>query len=105
MPIISKEKQERIQEQILAFLFSSFPKMLFTSDISQELARDEEFIKRLLLSLEKKGAIVKVSKNSKGENYIRRIRWRISNKVYETYKKLSIKSSNFDESVEDYFQE
>jgi predicted transcriptional regulator with HTH domain len=87
MPKISKEKKERIQEHIISFLYSSFPKQIFTSDISQELARDEEFIKKLLLDLEKKQLVTRVSKNSKGNQYIRRIRWRISNKAYDIYKK------------------
>lgn len=86
MPPISKEKREKIQEQILLFLYSSFPKQIFTSDVSQELARDEEFIKSLLIDLEKKKLVTKISKNSKGEPYIRRMRWRISNQAYEIYK-------------------
>lgn len=90
MPPISKEKKEKIQEQIISFLYSSFPKQIFTSDISQELARDEEFIKSLLLDLEKKKLVTRISKNSKGEQYIRRIRWRISNEAYEIYKKSQI---------------
>lgn len=87
MPPISKEKRERIQEQIVAFLYSSFPKQIFTSDISHELARDEEFIKKLLLDLEKKQIVTRISKNSKGNIYSRRIRWRISNQAYEIYKR------------------
>jgi len=87
MPPISKEKRERIQEQILLFLYSSFPKLIFTSEISQELARDEEFTKKLLLDLEKKQLVTRISKNSEGEEFVRRIRWRISNQVYDVYRK------------------
>jgi predicted transcriptional regulator with HTH domain len=94
MPSISKEKRERIQEQIISFLYSSFPKQIFTSDISQELARDEEFIKKLLLDLEKKQLVTRISKNSNGDEYLRRIRWRISNQAYEIYKKSQTNNSN-----------
>ncbi len=87
MPKISKEKRERIQEHIISFLYSSFPKQIFTSDISQELARDEEFIKTLLLDLEKKQLVIRISKNSNGREFLRRIRWRISNRAYDVYKK------------------
>ncbi len=87
MPPISKEKKERIQEQIIYFLYTSFPKQIFTSDISHELARDEEFIKKLILDLEKNQLVTRISKNAKGDPYSRRIRWRISNKAYEIYKK------------------
>lgn len=88
MPRISKEKLEKIQEQILSHLFTVFPKQIFTSDIAKELARDEEFIKKLLLELEKKNLVIKITKNPEGIDYSRRQRWRISNKAHEMYKKL-----------------
>ncbi len=87
MPKISSQKIEKISEQILLHLFKSFPKQIFTSEIAKELARDEEFTKKLLLELEKKKLIIKINKNSKGLEYSRRLRWRISNKTYEIYKK------------------
>ncbi|MFH0808729.1 MAG: hypothetical protein V1888_03905 [archaeon] len=85
MPNISNEKIEKISEQILSYLFSVFPKLVFTVDVARELARDEEFVKRLLLDLEKKGLVVRVSKNSEGVEYLARMRWRVSNKVHEVY--------------------
>jgi predicted transcriptional regulator with HTH domain len=86
MPLISLKKQEKIQEQILAFLFSKFPQQLFTSEIAEEIARDEEFVKKLLIKLNSKNLIVKIKKNSEGIKYVRRLRWRLSNKTYEIYK-------------------
>jgi predicted transcriptional regulator with HTH domain len=88
MPRISEQKIEKISEQILSYLYSIFPKQIFTSDIAKELARDEEFMKNLLKELEKKELVVKIDKNSLGYKYSRRLRWRISNKAYEIYKKL-----------------
>jgi predicted transcriptional regulator with HTH domain len=94
MPRISQVKKERIQEQILQFLYQIFPKQIFTSDIAVEIARDEEFIKTLLLDLEKKELIIRVNKNSDGINYLRRQRWRLSNKVHELYsQKINQKTS------------
>ena len=87
MPRISNQKKERISEQILLYLYSIFPKQIFTSDIAKEIARDEEFIKDLLNNLEKKDLVRKVDKNFNGIKYSRRLRWRISNKAYEIYKK------------------
>jgi predicted transcriptional regulator with HTH domain len=86
MPKISKDKINKISEQIISFLYFCFPRSLFTSEISLELARDEEFVKSLLLDLEKKGLLIKVLKNFQGKNYSRRVRWRISNDVYRVYK-------------------
>jgi len=85
MPRISDEKIERISEQILSYLYSVFPRLVFTVDVARELARDEEFVKRLLLGLEEKGLVVRVSKNSDGVDYLSRMRWRISNKAHAVY--------------------
>ena len=85
MPRISDEKIEKISEQILHYLYGVFPKLVFTVDVARELARDEEFVKRLLLGLEEKGAVVRIGKNSKGEVYLKRMRWRISNRAHAVY--------------------
>ena len=85
MPTISDEKVEKISEQILFYLYGVFPKLVFTVDVARELARDEEFVKRLLLGLEKKGLVVRVEKNSNGVSYLKRMRWRISNRAHEVY--------------------
>jgi len=83
---ISKEKREKISEQVLLFLYSTNPKPIFTLHMAQELARDEEFIKKILLELKKKKLILEVKKNPKGVDYKRRSRWRLSDKAYQAYK-------------------
>lgn len=87
MPKISEQKIEKISEQILSHLFSIFPKQIFTSDIAKEIARDEEFTKFLLENLGKKELVIKINKNPQGVQYSKRLRWRISNKAHEIYKK------------------
>lgn len=87
MPKISNQKKEKISEQILSYLYSIFPKQIFTAEIAKELARDEEFIKFLLKDLEKKGLVIKIDKNPQGLKYSLRLRWRISNRAHEIYKK------------------
>lgn len=83
---ISENKKEKISEQILAYLFSINPKPDFTSHIAQEIARDEEFIKKLLLQLKKKNLIIEIKKNSEGILYRKRSRWKLSDKTYLIYK-------------------
>ncbi|MEK6842457.1 MAG: hypothetical protein AABX84_01465 [Nanoarchaeota archaeon] len=83
---ISEAKKEKISEQILALLYSSFPKSLFTSEIAKEIARDEEFIKNLLNILRKKNLINEVKKNPKGISYLRRVRWKLGDEAYKAYK-------------------
>lgn len=83
---ISEVKQQKICEQILAHLYTISPKSAFTAHIARELARDEEFIKKLLLDLKSKQFIVEIKKNSEGIRYSRRSRWKLSDAVYKTYK-------------------
>lgn len=83
---LSLDKKNRITEQILLFLFHAFPQEPFTAEIAREIARDEEFVKRILFELKDKGIVVPIIKNKKGELFSRRLRWRLSNKIYEIYK-------------------
>lgn len=84
---ISKEKKERVSEQILGFLFSQSPKPIFTAHIAKEIARDEEFVKKLLYDLKKKNLVSEIKKNPEGVPYIRRSRWKLTDKTYLIYKK------------------
>ena len=83
---ISKEKREKISEQILGYLYSINPKPIFTSYIAREMARDEEFIKKILLDLKKKKLLIEIKKNPQGIDYVRRSRWKLSDSVYSVYK-------------------
>ena len=82
---ISDQKREKIVEQILHFLFQSFPNNPFTATIAKEIARDEEFVKSLLLELKDKNIVIAIKKNGKGEPFLRSIRWKLSSKVYDLY--------------------
>lgn len=83
---ISKEKKEKISEQILAQIYLTSPKPLFTAHIAREIARDEEFVKNLLNDLKKKGLVIEILKNPKGKDYLKRSRWKLSDKTYLFYK-------------------
>lgn len=84
---LSKQKRDKIAEQILSFLFHNFPHSYFTAEIAREIARDEEFIKALMFDLKDKNFVIDIKKNPSGSLYSRRIKWRISNKAYEAYQK------------------
>ena len=86
---LSKQKKDKISEQILSFLYSSFPKLIFTSHIAAEIARDEEFVKSLLLNLKKKNLVAEIKKNPQGLDYARRSRSKLSDIAYEKYKSIS----------------
>jgi len=91
---ISKEKKEKIAEQILSHLYTISPKSAFTAHIAKEIIRDEEFVKTLLLDLNSKNLIIEIKKNPKGKNYLRRSRWKLSEVIYETYRDLSNNQSH-----------
>lgn len=82
---ISNEKKEKISEQILAHLYSVNPKPVFTLHIAKEIARDEEFVKKLLLELKKKNFVVEIKKNPKGLPYTKRSRWKLTENIYNIY--------------------
>ena len=83
---ISDKKREKISEQILLFLYSHNPKAFFASHIAHEIARDEEFVKELLIKLKKKKLVTEIKKNPKGIDYIKRSRWKLTESSYNVYK-------------------
>lgn len=83
---ISQSKEEKILEQIISFLYSISPRPAYTAHIAKELARDEEFIKKLLKKLKLKEIIIEINKNSKGKVYLKRARWRLSERAYKVYR-------------------
>ncbi|QQG39160.1 MAG: hypothetical protein HYS32_01755 [Candidatus Woesearchaeota archaeon] len=88
MSKISEEKITKIKEEILSVLYEKSPKALFTKNIADLVIRDITFTQKLLLELEKKNLVSQVSKNSKGQDYLARKRWKLNPKVYSTYQKL-----------------
>jgi hypothetical protein len=85
MPKISDLKKEKISEHVLSVLLDKYPEPVFTAHIAQEIARDEEFIKKILDELKNKDLISLIDKNPKGLKYSRRTRWRLSTKAYTAY--------------------
>ena len=94
MPAISKAKKDKISEQILHYLFTISPEAKFTSQIAEETARDEEFVKQLLTDLQKKKLVVPIKKNQQGKDYSKRSRWLLSSQAYDIYKKHQSPSAN-----------
>ena len=99
---LSKDKIDRIKEEILSTLFRNSPKSLFASEIANNIIRDDEFTKALLLDLEEKKLIVRVVKNDKGIDYAKRLRWRLTSPAYEAYEKLNSQKVFYDEKEHVY---
>ena len=84
---LSQEKRKKIKEQILSLLYNSFPKQLFTAGIASEIARDEEFVKNIMIDLKFKNLVVAIRKNNQGIPFIRRMRWQLTPQVYTAYQR------------------
>jgi len=99
---LSKEKIDRIKEGILSNLFRNSPQAMFSSEVAESIIRDEEFTKKLLLELEEKKLISRVSKNNKGVDYLRRLRWRLTSPTYAAYSQLNGQKIFYDEKEHAY---
>ncbi len=88
MSKISSQKKEKIKEEILSLLYESSPRSLFTIQIAEEIIRDNEFTKKLLLELRSKNLVEEVKKSKEGSNYLKRIKWKLTQEAYSAYRKL-----------------
>ena len=88
MSKISEKKMEKIKEGILSVLFDAGMRGMFTKQISDEIARNDEFVLKLLKDLEKQKIVKQINKTKKGADFVRRKQWTLTNKAYDTYKKL-----------------
>jgi len=91
---LSKEKKDKISEQVLSLLFHNFPKQMFTAEIACEIARDEEFIKTLLFALKDKKLLVDIKKNTKGIPYTRRLKWQLTPQAFTAYQRAGVSTPN-----------
>lgn len=87
---ISEKKRDKISEQVLAYLYSISPQPAYTFHIAQEIARNEEFIKKILLELKSKNLVIEIKKNPKGILYKQRSRWKLTDSTYKIYKDKQI---------------
>lgn len=84
MSKISKEKEEKVKEALLRELYDCYPGMLFTYDVAGRIARDEEFVLRLMKDMQAAGLLIM---REEGESRIKR-KWGLKGEVWERYKDL-----------------
>ncbi|MBI4155079.1 hypothetical protein HY498_03270 [Candidatus Woesearchaeota archaeon] len=85
MSKISEEKKELLQREILGILYQNYPKMYFTSDLSELMIRDDEFVLDLLKDLKKRNLVKCLEEGRSGK--IKR-KWGMSKEIYQRYKKI-----------------
>ncbi|MCD4666297.1 hypothetical protein K8R47_00620 [archaeon] len=81
MSKLSKEKEDRIKEEVLRIIYENSPNKIYTNFIADELARDDEFVLRLLQDLHKNGFVNKLQKG-------RRKMWGLPDHVFNQYKNI-----------------
>ncbi|MDP2908394.1 MAG: hypothetical protein Q8N77_01170, partial [Nanoarchaeota archaeon] len=79
---------EKIKEEILYVLYDSGLRGVFTKQISDEIARNDEFVLKILKTMEKQRLIKQMKNTKKGTTFIRRKQWTMTDEAYEMYKKL-----------------
>ncbi|MBM3200701.1 hypothetical protein FJZ53_07210 [Candidatus Woesearchaeota archaeon] len=89
MSKISEKKVNKIKEEILSVLFDAGLRGMFTKQISDEIARNDEFILKILFDLEKQSLVKQMVHTRKGTQFIRRKQWTLTDQAYDAYKKLS----------------
>jgi len=82
---IGKEKEGRIKEEILRFLYDEYPSFHYTSGIAYEMLRDNEFVLRLMKEMLKDGIVS--SFDDKGGRGARK-KWKLREEVFSKYKEL-----------------
>lgn len=88
MSKISQKKVEKIKEDILYVLYDSGLRGVFTKQISEEIARNDEFVLKILKAMEKQRLVKQMRNTKKGTTFIRRKQWTMTDDAYEAYKSL-----------------
>lgn len=88
MSKISKKNIKKIEEEILRVIFDAGLEGMFTVRIADEIIRDDEFVLRILKSLEKRKLINQIKNSNKGREYGRKRKWIMTSSAYEAYKGL-----------------
>lgn len=71
---LSDKTTTLLKNDILAILYESSLKPMYTSHIATELRRDNEFVLKLLLELKKEKLVKEVKKGKRGD-YLARKKW------------------------------
>ena len=89
MSRVSQKTFDKIAENALSVLYDEYPGSVSTRFVAGEVARDKEFIAKVLEFLCKKGFVEKWTKSRSGEQYERWMKWRLTKRAYDKYSELS----------------
>ena len=87
MSNISREKKDKLKEEILRIIYENYPGFLYTYQVAESLIRDDEFVLSLLKEL-KSNELLTCIEETTGNNIKRK--WGLKKEVYEKYKELTL---------------
>lgn len=88
MSKLSEKKKEALMNEINSILYyEANINGMFTKQIADKLIRDKEFIKGLLLEMEKRGWVKKVKRNKRDYNYMIRRKWVLTDNIRMLFNK------------------
>lgn len=88
MSRVSKKTFDKVAEDALAVLYDNYPAAVSTRIVAGEMARDKQFVARVLEFLRGKGFVEKWTKSKGGEDYERWMKWRLTKQAYDKYSEL-----------------
>ena len=80
---ISIHTKKLLKEDIVGILYEMYPHSLFTNQVAEQLRRNNEFTLKLLEEMRKQNLVSVIKKTKKGEEFVRRKRWKLPSKVVE----------------------
>jgi len=75
---ISQRTFGKVAESALAFLNERYPEAVTCREVAEELARDNEFVAKVLFFLKEKGLAMQVTASPRGRDYVRWTKWTLT---------------------------
>jgi predicted transcriptional regulator len=89
MSKLSQKTFDRVCENILSVLYERYPIPVSALELSEELARDNEFVSRVLVYLQGRKLVERVETGKSGEPYEKWVKWKLSKNVKNSYDALA----------------
>lgn len=82
MSKLSQKTREALMNEINSILYyETNIRGMFTKEIADKLLRDKEFVRDILLDMEKRGWVKRVGKSKRNYNYVKRRRWILTDEI------------------------
>ncbi len=87
MSRVSQKTFNKVAEDVVYILNDNYPLAFSARYLSDQIARDNEFVSKILVFLKQNGLVEQVDFGKKGR-YEKWVKWRVSNDARQKYQKL-----------------